>query len=192
MSSSSLSDHKEQVEQVKAIQRNDEKTLKILYQENYPKTEKFILQNNGTTEQAKDIFQEAFIALWRNIQLKKFVQQEGKSIEAYLFQIAKNKWLDYLRSVGYKKTTELKEQHDNAIEMETMPVASEKEIQEVKENFAQLGSNCKELLTRFYFHKQPLRTIAAAMSWTEATAKNNKYRCIERLRNLMKTNKTNL
>ncbi len=191
MSSSSSSDHKEQGEQLRAIQNNDEKVLEVLYKENYPKTEKYVLQNNGTAEQARDIFQEAFIALWRNIQLKKFVLQEGKSIEAYLFQIAKNKWLDHLRSAGYKRTTELKAQHDNAIEMDMATGINEKEIQQVKENFAQLGGNCKELLRRFYFQKQSLRTIAESMSWTEATAKNNKYRCIERLRNLMKTNKTN-
>ncbi|HEY0040609.1 MAG TPA: hypothetical protein VGB71_08105, partial [Flavisolibacter sp.] len=56
----------------------------------------------------------------------------------------------------------------------------------VRENFTKLGNNCRELLNRFYFQKESLRTIALAFQWTEATAKNNKYRCLQQLRELIK------
>ena len=52
-----------------AIKASREEVLKQLYQEEYPKTERFVREKGGTIEQAKDIFQEAFIAMWRNVQL---------------------------------------------------------------------------------------------------------------------------
>ncbi len=59
-------------EQLMRIKANDEKVLGELYRHNYRKVENYILKNSGTAEHAKDIFQEAFLALWPNVQLNKF------------------------------------------------------------------------------------------------------------------------
>ncbi|RYD82846.1 MAG: sigma-70 family RNA polymerase sigma factor [Sphingobacteriales bacterium] len=75
-------------------------------------------------------------------------------------------------------------------EVEDEPAEETKDIAQVAENFKKLGANCRQLLTDFYFKKESLRTIAANFKWTEATAKNNKYRCIEKLKILLKSNKS--
>ena len=59
---------------------------------------------------------------------------------------------------------------------------NEQYIEQVKSGYLSMGDQCKELLKRFYFRKESLREIAAFFSWTEATAKNNKYRCLQKLR----------
>lgn len=177
-------------EQLQALKANDEAALQHFYQRNYTKVEKFILNNNGTVADAKDIYQEAFIATWRNIQLDKFVEKANMSLDGYLFRIAHNKWLDHLRSAGYKKTIRLPEDTELQLnEEEVIAEEDKKQIDAVKENFKQLGDNCKEVLTRFYYQKESLKTIASVLGWTEATARNNKYRCIEKLRFLMKNQK---
>ena len=53
------------------FKNNDEQVLKYLYVTNYAKIEKYVLSNSGTIDEAKDIYQEAFIAVWRNVQLDK-------------------------------------------------------------------------------------------------------------------------
>ena len=58
---------------VTIIKTNDEAALKKIYQQNYRQTEQFILNNNGSKDEAKDTYQEAFIAVWRNVQLDKFL-----------------------------------------------------------------------------------------------------------------------
>ena len=85
------------LEQINAIKANDESMLKALYNDNYYKVEKYVLTNNGSEDQAKDIFQEAFIAVWRNIQLDKFTPANESSLAGYIYQVARNKWLDHLR-----------------------------------------------------------------------------------------------
>lgn len=183
MQQDTLKEHSTGFALCNAIKASDEVALKSFYTNNYSKTEKYILNNNGTIEQAKDIYQEAFIAVWRNIQLDKFYPENENSLAAYLSRIAKNKWLDYLRSHHYKNTVPLPDDTD-AIE-ETLPEEDVRYIAEVKNKFKSLGEKCREVLTRFYYKKESMRSIAEKFEWTEATAKNNKYRCMERLRELL-------
>ena len=172
--------------QLLALKSNNERALKDLYVANYKKVERFVKDNSGSEEDARDIYQEAFIAMWRNIQLNKFNPVTENSIEAYLFQIAKYKWLDHLRSSAVKKTTTLSDHYENMMTFEELNDNDVQLLTVIKEKFKQLGSSCRDLLTRFYYRKQSLKKIAAALDWTEATAKNNKYRCMERLRALIK------
>ena len=174
-----------QSEQLSAIKANDEKALQQLYQQNFPKVEMYILQNNGSTEQAKDIFQEAFIAVWRNIQLNKFNPESETAIAGYIYQIAKYKWLDHLRSSYYKKVLPIDEK-SNEMVVEVLPEEENNYIVAVRKNIQLLGENCREIMKQFYYQKQSLKLIAEKFNWTEATARNNKYRCVQRLRELMK------
>lgn len=172
-------------DQVGAIRQNDERALRDLYQSNYPKVERYVLENSGTTDEAKDIYQEAFISLWRNIQLDRFQPQHEASVDAYLFQIAKNKWLDHLRSVKKKHTVHLTDNFDQIEEIEEPGVNEQQQLKNIKKHFRQLGTICKEVLGQFYFYRQSMRTIAEKQNWTEATARNNKYRCLQQLRKLI-------
>jgi RNA polymerase sigma factor (sigma-70 family) len=168
-----------------AIKANDEGALKRLYQDHYATIEKYVLNNNGTTEDAKDIYQEAFIATWRNIQMDKFYPENENALGGYIYRIAKNKWLDHLRSGHYKKITRINDSTDDLPE-DLLPEEDIEYITEVKNKFKHLGENCREVLTRFYYKKESMRVIAEKFEWTEATAKNNKYRCLQRLRELLK------
>lgn len=177
--------HTDVRDQVKAIRLNDEAALRRLYTSNYPRVESFVLNNNGNSDQAKDVFQEAFIAVWRNIQLDRFQPQNGAGLEAYLFQIAKNKWMDYLRSGHYNKVVRMDTATVAAREADEPPAAESDYLSLVKKHFAGLGDNCKKILTLYYYDNQSMKEIAEQMSWTEATAKNNKYRCIQKLKDLI-------
>ena len=169
-----------------AIKANDNKALEAFYQRCFPKVEKFIRENNGSAEEAKDIFQEAFIAVWRNVQLGKFVSQNDNALDGYLFQVARNKWIDFLRSGYHQHTVKFPGDGQTFNLPELLPEDEHIYINDLKQVFKNLGDNCKNVLTRFYYQNESLKTIAAAMNWTEPTARNNKYRCIERLREMLK------
>lgn len=173
-----------QDELILGIKSNEPKVLKWLYQSQYPKIEKYVVANNGDEDQAKDIFQEAFISVWNNVRSDKFIPENGTAVTGYLYQIAKNKWLDHLRSSKYQKTTHLETTHDRSEEEENN---SESLQNHMAAEFKKLGENCREILKRFYFQKQTMETIAKAFQWTEATARNNKYRCIQRLKEKVNT-----
>ncbi|MFB6318427.1 RNA polymerase sigma factor [Saccharicrinis sp. FJH54] len=166
-------------ELIEGFKNNATHILSTIYSSQYIKLERYVLANNGNSEQAKDIFQEAFVALWRNIREDRFVPGSESEVNGYLYRIAKNKWLDYLRSVGYKKKTALENQHDVAEEAEG---DKEQKYRLVEQGLRKLGEKCRDILSRFYFRKQSMADIADAFGWTEASARNNKYRCIQQLR----------
>lgn len=186
---------------IESIKRNDDSVLKELYKKHYHKVEIFIVQNNGTPSQAKDIYQEAFLALWKNVHQDKFSPQNKTAIGGYLYQIAKNKWMDYLRSPNYKKNLRF-EKFSGALYEDTpfederddmdLQTQNQEQLTQTMNGFNKLGGDCRELLTDFYFSKMTFRAIADKVGITEASARNKKYRCLERLRKLVLNEKEQL
>lgn len=182
-----LKEHIGQNSRLKAIRENDEVVMKAFYQENYPKVETYVLNNSGSIDEAKDVYQEAFIAVWRNIQLDRFKEHAGTSLEGYLYQVAKHKWLDHLRMARRRQVVPLAVE-TNGFKMPELSENEQELLTLIKTKMKLLGEMCREVLDRFYYQKQSMRTISEGMNWTEATAKNNKYRCLQRLRELLKSN----
>lgn len=179
-----MTEFKNQLQLVSAIESNNEAVLKKLYQGNYPRVEAYILKNSGTMPQAKDIYQEAFLAVWQNIKKGAFQPQNESALQGYLFQIAKNKWTDFLRSASFKKTVHTDDffsltEETSGIEEATI---KEAQLQQAMKAFTKLGKECKQLLSAFYFQHQSLREIAETFKIGEASARNKKYRCMQQLK----------
>jgi RNA polymerase sigma factor (sigma-70 family) len=174
---------------IEAIQNNDTKVLKALYTSNYPKIEILVLKNSGSKDQAKDIYQDAFLAVWQNIKLNKFIPRSESSINGYLYTIAKNKWMDVLRSQGYKKTVvtsqlnhfEIKDDENNGIDDD---ILKDKRLEDVMQAFRDLGDACKSLLSKFYFEKKSMNVIAEELAIDSASTRNKKYRCMQKLKEI--------
>jgi len=164
---------------------DDETILGEIYAANYPAVEKYVLANSGTRDDARDIYQEAFLAFWRNVQLNRFEPQHPNAISSYIMRIAKFKWIDVLRKKNNTIISGIDTDPADDTEVYKLEQDEEHYVTQVKIHYKNMGEPCKELLYRFYFKKEMLKQIAAHFSWTEATAKNNKYRCLLKLRNLV-------
>lgn len=175
-----------QLQLVNAIKDNDSLALKTFYTSNYRKVELLVLKNSGSEAHAKDVYQEAFISMWNNIRNGAFEPKNDSALQGYLYTIAKNKWMDILRSKRFKVTQSISEERQ-------LFLAQEETIEDngytaklniVMEAFQGLGQPCKELLKTFYFEKKSLRDIAAKLDIGEHSVRNKKYRCMEKLRNI--------
>ena len=78
---------------IKKYLEGDEKSLEILIKKYLNLIYGFVYKNVGNIAGAEDITQEVFIKVWKN--LKKFDQK--KEFKPWIFQIAKNASIDYLR-----------------------------------------------------------------------------------------------
>ncbi len=179
---------------IDAIKANDSIVLKQLYINNYHKIEALVLKNNGTTDHAKDVYQEAFIIVWNNVKSDNFVPLNESALQGYLYQIAKNKWMDVLRSSQFKKTKLIKHELsvlDKRIELhdEEEQESFKRKLEQTMDAFKNLGNPCKQLLNDFYFEKISLRDIAHKLKIEENTARTKKYRCMEKLRELVLASK---
>ncbi|GEQ85304.1 RNA polymerase sigma factor [Patiriisocius marinistellae] len=177
-----------QLQLVDAIKSNDQNILKSLYQNNYKKVELHILKNSGSIAEAKDVFQEAFLAMYQNVKADKFTPETETALQGYLFTIARNKWRDVLRSSRFKKTSTIDDtRHEAEDDFESNAFAETEQQHQLSltmEAFKKLGEECRTLLKQFYFENKSMRDISTQNNLAEASTRNKKYRCIQKLKEL--------
>ncbi|MGB3607453.1 MAG: sigma-70 family RNA polymerase sigma factor [Psychroserpens sp.] len=174
-----------QLQLITAIKDNNSMALKAFYVENYAKIERLVLKNSGSQEHAKDIYQDAFISMWNSIRNGAFVPQNDTALQGYLYQIAKNKWMDVLRSKRFKTTQSLSEERELYLKQEEeQDDGYEQKLTIAMKAFMNLGQPCKDLLRTFYFEKKSLRDMATELNLEESSVRNKKYRCMEKLRQI--------
>jgi RNA polymerase sigma factor (sigma-70 family) len=153
------------------------KTLGELYKA-YPSIRHFIKTHGGTDDDARDVFQECLIVLFRNAQKNDFVLTA--SVNTYLFSVGKYLWKDLLK----KKNREVR------FTITDIPAEEIKSVQEEEMQLrwldrilASLGEKCSEILQLFYYKKMSMEEIAAKLGYRNVdTAKTQKYKCLERAR----------
>jgi RNA polymerase sigma factor (sigma-70 family) len=163
---------------------NDKRAVETIYKENYNMIQSLIINNNGSAEDAKDIFQEAMIVLYEKVRSGSF--ELNCQIKTYLYSVSKRLWLKRLQqSARYDLAGDDLEP--------TIPVDEEIEDHEKRDAefemmdkaISSLGEPCKSLLEAYYLQKQSMQTIAANFGYTNAdNAKNQKYKCLIRLKKL--------
>jgi len=95
---------------LKGIRKRDNAIISYIYTKYYQSVMHFVMANNGTSEDAKDTFQEAMIVVFENIRKDKNFQLES-SLQTYLYSVARKIWIKHIaRSKG--KMSELNESHE--------------------------------------------------------------------------------
>lgn len=161
------------------LRRNDPATVRALYQKHFPGIRQYILQNSGQADDAQDMFQEAMAVLWLKV-------KDGQEIPeldpgGFLYRVAKNKWLDHLRSAAHRH---MKLVHDDrTIDRpdDAMDDAEER-IARLRTIYADLDEKCRTVLDRFYYERRDLASIATEMGVEEESIRTIKYRCMMKLR----------
>lgn len=167
---------------------NDERVFEYLYRKFYPMIRRKIIQLGGQEEDTRDIFQEGLIATWQNARSGKFRLQDNTKLSTYLIQVCKWRWLDKTRKASSRleQTLETQPERGESPTVLTRWLQAEEQMQ-FQQIFRQLGERCREILQRFYFLHQSMQQIAEAYNLGEKTAKNEKYRCMQRLKKIYNT-----
>lgn len=169
---------------LQGLVNNDSKAIESIYKDNYNMIQAFILNNNGSYDDARDIFQEAMITLYEKAKSESFVLT--CQIKTYIYSVCRRLWLKRLQQMGkYISAGENLE--------ETVPVEEDLEIHEkrnaefaiMERAMGSLGEPCKSLLDAYYIQKKGMTEIASEFGYTNAdNAKNQKYKCLMRLKKL--------
>ena len=169
---------------LKQIVANDTATIKLVYKDNYPIIQNFILSNNGDSDEAKDIFQEALIVLYQNAQLPTF--ELSCKISTYLYAVSRRLWLKRLQQQSKKSPLKETVEQNIAVEDDVeMHETQNIQLTNMHSALSKLGEPCKSLLEAYYFNKQHMNTIAETFGYTNAdNAKNQKYKCLLRLKKM--------
>ena len=160
------------------IGKGDESALDYLYQKHYRMMINVVMKNNGTEEEAQDIYQEALVAFWQKAAKGKLVLTS--KISTYLYSICQNLWRKELE----RKSRLSNEEKDG----ETFQKFEDREsLQIVLGCIKELGETCQSILTYYYFDGLSMNDIAERMNFANPdTAKTKKYKCKKKLDSLIK------
>jgi RNA polymerase sigma factor (sigma-70 family) len=164
---------------IEKIKRGDERALDYLYKKNYRMMVKMIIKNNGSEDEAKDIYQEALVIIWQKILTEDFLLTS--KISTFLYSICQNLWRKELerKSKLTNEETELSEIFD---------IDKKERIEIINKCINNLGETCKNILTYYYFDKLSMNDIAEKMGFANSdTAKTKKYKCKQELDKKIKT-----
>jgi RNA polymerase sigma factor (sigma-70 family) len=169
---------------LQGLAKNEKSAAETIYKENYNMVQSMIVNNSGSVDDARDIFQEAMIVLFENSKSDAFIL--NCQIKTYLYSVARRLWL--------KRLQQLKKyggQVDNLTEIvnveEEVEVHGQRsaEFGVMDKALMNLGEPCKTLLEAYYMQKKSMVEIAGAFGYTNAdNAKNQKYKCLMRLKKL--------
>lgn len=169
---------------LKGLAQNDTKAIETIYKDNFNMVQTYILNNNGSYDEARDIFQEAMIALYEKAQSESFVLT--CKINTYVYSVCRRLWLKRLQQLG---------RYSNQVDglEETVQVEEDLEIHEKRNtDFAimeralnSLGEPCRSLIEGFYIKKMDMQALSKEFGYTNAdNAKTQKYKCLMRLKKL--------
>ena len=169
---------------LEGLAKNDRQAVETIYGRHFGMIQSLIINNNGSAEDARDIFQEAMIVLYERARSANF--ELHCQLKTYLYSVCRRLWL--------KRLTQSQRYIPQISEFEeAVPVEEELEFHEqrnlefqmMEKALLGLGEPCKSLLEAFYIQRKNMSEIAGSFGYTNAeNAKNQKYKCLIRLRKL--------
>jgi len=169
---------------LQGLAQSDKKAIETIYRENYNMIQSLIINNSGSADDAKDIFQETMIVLYEKVRSGAF--ELNCLIKTYVYSVSRRLWLKRLQQMN---------RYAPALEnlKDTVPVDEEieenerinNEFQVMEKAIGSLGEPCRSLLEAYYLEKKNMQDIALSFGYTNAeNAKNQKYKCLMRLKKI--------
>jgi RNA polymerase sigma factor (sigma-70 family) len=166
---------------IDGILQNDNAAYQQLYHQYYPVTERLVIQNSGTAEDAKDIFQETILVLHHKA--KEGNLQLTASLKTFIYSISRNLWLKELREKR-KSTISIADEMDDSAEEKIISQEIKRNLlQKLGTAFYKMTTHCKTLLISMFVKKKSIAVITAESGYKNIhTAQNQKYKCLEQAR----------
>jgi RNA polymerase sigma factor (sigma-70 family) len=171
-------------EVVFGILNDSENILKRVYVAYFPMVLQLIVNNNGTADDAKDIYQEAIIVLYNKIKSGKF--ELSSKLKTFLYSVCRKLWLKRLSQMSrYGGDIKDFEDHMPMEEESDMHEGRELQFTKMEDALQLLGEPCKTIIEDFYIHNHSMQDICERFGYTNAdNAKTQKYKCLQRLKKL--------
>jgi RNA polymerase sigma factor (sigma-70 family) len=166
---------------IKGINSGDGKALEALYQKHYQAIQHYVFNNSGSTQDAKDIYQDAVILFYEKITEESL--QLTCSIATYLYAVSRRLWLKRLSEKRMYGAT--LGDFEAEIREEDLVSPNDQQYVQLEAALNAIGNPCKEILEDYYVHHLSMGSISEKFGYTNAdNAKNQKYKCLVRLKKL--------
>lgn len=164
---------------IDGIARRQNEVLEYVYNTYYPMVRHLVIYNNGTDEDATEVFQEAIIVVF-----EKIISNEldlNCSLKTFLYSISRNLWLQHLERINRQVSFEDIEKHLVLDESEMYDDFQYHRKKIYQKHFMALTEKCRRIL-ELYFMNKSFDEIADVMGFSSRRyAIKRKYECAKSL-----------
>lgn len=161
---------------LKMIADADSSAFRHMYKVYFPMVRYMVVKNSGSSDDAADLFQDVMVILYEKIRDHKL--NLTCSLKTFIYSVARNQWLKRIKS---RKQTVSFQNFEDFIILEEENILSMD--LNVKNLIQDLGDACRKLLILFYYRRKSMIEISAELNYANTdTAKNQKYKCLQRLK----------
>jgi RNA polymerase sigma factor (sigma-70 family) len=163
--------------------------IRHLYRNYYSLLSQFVISNNGSPQDAEDIFQEVIVAFMNIVRAGKFRGESG--LQTFLYALNRNIWLNELKRRTRKERREMKYELSGADSSHDIHYALEyrQSTTQLMEVMSQLGDVCKKILLLFYYENQSMKDILHELEYeNEQVVRNKKSKCLKKMEELVHSN----
>jgi len=163
-----------------------DEAIRQLYRSQFGITKAYINQNNGSDEDAEDIFQEVILVFIELVKKDKF--RGESSISTFLYAITRNTWLNELKKRGRSKLRDEKfEKAKDNTEMDISHYMVNRELKtQLMRLIDSLGETCKKILLAFYYDNLAIKEILQNLQYeNEQVVRNKKYKCLKQMEQML-------
>lgn len=171
---------------LQGLRQRDQAAFAILYQFYYPAVERFVRRNNGTRDDARDVFQETVLVLLDKVPRADFVLTS--SLKTYVLAISSNLWLKRLRAARHLVRVDDQHGWENYLPPEACPPpatgSGASALPGVLSRWlGRITAHCQTLLRAVFFQQKN----AAELGYKNPhSAQNQQYKCLQQLRHVSK------
>jgi RNA polymerase sigma factor (sigma-70 family) len=173
---------------VSGLLQNDTAIVREIYDRFANKVKSYIVQNNGSEDDAADIFQEALIDIYQQARYKDL--ELTCPFEPFLLLICKRKWLNELKKRDRQRVTkepdELSDIGEDALVQAELVQAQADKAKLFMTMFERLGDRCREIIYKCLGNK-PQEEVATELGVTYAYLRKKKSECMAELIKLVQS-----
>jgi RNA polymerase sigma factor (sigma-70 family) len=165
--------------------------ISFLYRSYYAVLSNYVRQNQGSEQDAQDIFQEVIVTFIEIVKKGKF--RGESSIKTFLFTLNKYAWLNELKKRN--RTVLREERYGHEMEVDEKDVSHflvERDARKLVQSLMEkLGDACRKILTAYYYDNLPMKEILPLVNYeNEQVLRNKKYKCLKSLEQMLNSDKT--
>ncbi|MGC9375990.1 MAG: RNA polymerase sigma factor [Bacteroidales bacterium] len=164
---------------INGIRNQDKDILKAIYYTYFPTIKRLVLDNNGTEQDAKDVFQEALIVIYRKIKEGNFTLKS--TFKTYIYAVCQFIWIKEL-SVSKENIENLTIylEYENIPEINNDEYKKHRQYKLYQKHFKRLGVECQKTL-QLFLKEKPFKEIAKKLGTSYDYIRIKKKRCMDRL-----------
>jgi RNA polymerase sigma factor (sigma-70 family) len=176
---------------IEALLQNDTRVIQEIYRQCAATVKRYILQNQGTEEDAADVFQESLIDIYNQAKHKNL--QLTCPFEPFLLLVCKRKWLNELKKKGRSPVTNSGDDV-YTIGEDVFAAAEQVHNEEAQarlflQQFERLGKKCKEII-RASLTGDAQEKIAETLGVSYGYLRKKKSECMATLLSYIQGNKS--